>query len=83
MSTAQQAIKVPTRIGVVRFKQVNSRRIAVTCKGMPRIRLVAVQDGSWEGTSIPATTNRVGAETVTMGKNPEQCFKRAVGQFWN
>ena len=81
-SSATSAI-VATRIGTLNFKKVNESRFVVRCKGKSRIRIVKAASGGWEGTAVPALTNEIGAELVTMGKTPEQCFKRSVASFWN
>lgn len=82
-ATSNSPVQVSTRIGTLRFKQVNDSRFVVRCKGKARIRIVKAASGGWEGTAVPALTNKVGAELVAMGKTPEQCFKRSVSSFWN
>lgn len=78
-SPAVTRIAVDTRIGRLVFRVRPNGSIVVRTKGQERIR-IRERDGEFEADG--KLFNRFGVETIVMGKTAEQCYKRAVKQFW-
>lgn len=83
MSKATQSVhRVPTTIGVVRFRRVDRNRIVVSCKGQPKLRIARAAPGAvWEGMTLASL--REEETPVTSGKTAELAFKRAIKSFWH
>lgn len=82
--TAERVV-VETKAGRFVFKSRPNGSFVVKCKGFERIRIrpaknPASKDVQWEADG--KEFNRVGAETIITGKNPQQAYKRAVAHFW-
>jgi hypothetical protein len=80
-SAISHRITVETKIGKIKFVQKPNGSFVVRTKGKERIRIRQARDGKiFEADA--KEFNSVGAETIVVGKTPEQTFKRAVKHFW-